>query len=145
MYFFINDLLLQVGRTTLGGLLALGYNVVVSYKRACTSFHNGQVLIALETIDTLNETFMVLKGTSRKVRKSNCPKGCFHPVTVRNRSVTVDFDRRHLLPSGISLAVARKREKKQGRRKRKREKKRETSTVGEPQDSSVDEENLARR
>ncbi|URD93153.1 Phosphoribulokinase / Uridine kinase family [Musa troglodytarum] len=57
----------EVGRTTLGGLLALGYNVVVSYKRACTSFHNGQVLIALETIDTLNETFMVLKGTSRKV------------------------------------------------------------------------------
>lgn len=57
----------QVGRTTLGGLLALGYNVVVSYKRACTSFYNGQILIAIESIDTLNESFMVLKGTSRKV------------------------------------------------------------------------------
>ena len=57
----------QVGRTTLGGLLALGYNVVVSYKRSCTSVHNGQILLALESIDTLNETFLVLKGTSRKV------------------------------------------------------------------------------
>ncbi|ONK81792.1 uncharacterized protein A4U43_C01F32920 [Asparagus officinalis] len=57
----------EVGRTTLGGLLALGYNVVVSYKRSCTSFHNGQILLALESIDTLNETFLVLKGTSRKV------------------------------------------------------------------------------
>ena len=27
----------QVGRMTLGGLLALGYNVVVSYKRASTA------------------------------------------------------------------------------------------------------------
>ncbi|XP_074586881.1 uncharacterized protein LOC141842762, partial [Curcuma longa] len=57
----------EVGRTTLGGLLALGYNVVVSYKRACTSFYNGQVLIAIESIDTLNESFLVLKGTSRKI------------------------------------------------------------------------------
>lgn len=57
----------EVGRTTLGGLLALGYNVVVSYKRSCTSIHNGQILLALESIDTLNETFLVLKGTSRKV------------------------------------------------------------------------------
>lgn len=57
----------EVGRTTLGGLLALGYNVVVSYKRSCTSVHNGQILLALESIDTLNETFLVLKGTSRKV------------------------------------------------------------------------------
>ncbi|XP_042445167.1 uncharacterized protein LOC122030082 isoform X3 [Zingiber officinale] len=57
----------EVGRTTLGGLLALGYNVVVSYKRACTSFYNGQILIAIESIDTLNESFMVLKGTSRKI------------------------------------------------------------------------------
>lgn len=57
----------EVGRTTLGGLLALGYNVVVSYKRACTSAHNGQIMMVLESIDTLNETFLVLKGTSRKV------------------------------------------------------------------------------
>lgn len=57
----------EVGRTTLGGLLALGYNVVVSFKRACTSINNGQILMALESIDSLNETFMVLKGTSRKV------------------------------------------------------------------------------
>lgn len=59
--------MLQVGRTTLGGLLALGYNVVVSYKRASTSVNNGQILMVMETIDTLNETFLVLRGTSRKV------------------------------------------------------------------------------
>ncbi|XP_073100418.1 uncharacterized protein [Elaeis guineensis] len=57
----------EVGRTTLGGLLALGYNVVVSYKRASTSVNNGQILIVMESIDTLNETFLVLRGTSRKV------------------------------------------------------------------------------
>ncbi|KAH0468263.1 hypothetical protein IEQ34_003296 [Dendrobium chrysotoxum] len=57
----------EVGRTTLGGLLALGYNVVVSFKRSCTSIVDGQLLMALESIDTLNETFLVLKGTSRKV------------------------------------------------------------------------------
>lgn len=56
----------QVGRMTLGGLLALGYNVVVSYKRASTSVKNGNVSLSLETIDTLGETFMVLRGTNRK-------------------------------------------------------------------------------
>ena len=59
--------LFQVGRTTLGGLLALGYSVVVSFKRTCTSVNRDQLLIAAETIDTLNETFLVLKGPSRKV------------------------------------------------------------------------------
>lgn len=53
---------------TLGGLLALGYNVVVSYKRASTSVNNSNVSLSLETIDTLGETFMVLRGTNRKVR-----------------------------------------------------------------------------
>ncbi|XP_040379023.1 uncharacterized protein LOC102716587 isoform X1 [Oryza brachyantha] len=57
----------EVGRTTLGGLLALGYNVVVSFKRTCTSVGRDQLLIAAETIDTLNETFLVLKGPSRKI------------------------------------------------------------------------------
>ncbi|XP_024019377.1 uncharacterized protein LOC21405714 isoform X2 [Morus notabilis] len=56
----------EVGRMTLGGLLALGYNVVVSYKRASTSINNGTVSMSLETIDTLEETFMVLRGTNRK-------------------------------------------------------------------------------
>ncbi|CAN0923074.1 Uridine-cytidine kinase C [Linum grandiflorum] len=56
----------EVGRMTLGGLLALGYNVVVSYKRASTSVTNGFLSISLETIDTLNETFFVLRGTNRK-------------------------------------------------------------------------------
>lgn len=56
----------EVGRMTLGGLLALGYNVVVSYKRASTSVNNGNVSLSLETIDTLDETFMVLRGTNRK-------------------------------------------------------------------------------
>ncbi|XP_052206159.1 uncharacterized protein LOC127810630 isoform X2 [Diospyros lotus] len=43
----------EVGRMTLGGLLALGYSVVVSYKRASTSASNGSVSISLETIDSL--------------------------------------------------------------------------------------------
>ncbi|KAJ0981339.1 hypothetical protein J5N97_009594 [Dioscorea zingiberensis] len=64
----------EVGRTTLGGLLALGYNVVVSYKRGCTSVRNGQLLMALESIDTLNEAFVVLKGTSRKVLGAEAAK-----------------------------------------------------------------------
>ncbi|XP_010274696.1 PREDICTED: uncharacterized protein LOC104609946 isoform X3 [Nelumbo nucifera] len=57
----------EVGRMTLGGLLALGYTVVVSYKRASSSVSNGNVSISLEMIDTLGETFMVLRGTDRKV------------------------------------------------------------------------------
>lgn len=52
---------------TLGGLLDLGYNVVVSYKRASTSVNNDNVSISLESIDSLGETFMVLRGTNRKV------------------------------------------------------------------------------
>lgn len=52
---------------TLGGLLALGYTVVVSYKRASSSASNGNLSLSLETIDTLGETFMVLRGTNRKV------------------------------------------------------------------------------
>ncbi|KAB2090602.1 hypothetical protein ES319_A03G134200v1 [Gossypium barbadense] len=56
----------EVGRMTLGGLLALGYNVVVSYKRASTSVNIGSLSLSLETIDTLGETFLVLRGTDRK-------------------------------------------------------------------------------
>ncbi|XP_011070624.1 uncharacterized protein LOC105156246 [Sesamum indicum] len=57
----------EVGRMTLGGLLALGYTVVVSYKRASTSVIDGNLSVSLETIDTLGETYMVLRGTNRKV------------------------------------------------------------------------------
>ncbi|XP_061985546.1 inorganic pyrophosphatase TTM2-like isoform X4 [Populus nigra] len=56
----------EVGRMTLGGLLALGYTVVVSYKRASSSVSNGNLSMSLETIDTLSETFIVLRGTDRK-------------------------------------------------------------------------------
>jgi hypothetical protein len=52
---------------TLGGLLALGYTVVVSYKRASSSVSDGNLSMSLETIDTLSETFIVLRGTDRKV------------------------------------------------------------------------------
>jgi hypothetical protein len=68
--FFIVSLFLnlsQVGRTTLGGLLALGYSVVVSFKRTSRTVNRNQLLIAAETIDSLNESFLVLKGPSRKV------------------------------------------------------------------------------
>ncbi|KAG6399023.1 hypothetical protein SASPL_140496 [Salvia splendens] len=58
----------EVGRMTLGGLLALGYTVVVSYKRASTSAVDGSLSVSLETIDSLGETYMVLRGTSRKKR-----------------------------------------------------------------------------
>ncbi|KAL0372711.1 UNVERIFIED_CONTAM: Uridine-cytidine kinase C, partial [Sesamum calycinum] len=57
----------EVGRMTLGGLLALGYTVVVSYKRASTSVIDGNLSVSLETIDTLGETYMVLRGTNRKI------------------------------------------------------------------------------
>ncbi|XP_024462847.1 inorganic pyrophosphatase TTM2 isoform X4 [Populus trichocarpa] len=56
----------EVGRMTLGGLLALGYTVVVSYKRASSSVSDGNLSMSLETIDTLSETFIVLRGTDRK-------------------------------------------------------------------------------
>ncbi|XP_028758998.1 uncharacterized protein LOC114717930 isoform X2 [Neltuma alba] len=56
----------EVGRMTLGGLLALGYSVVVSYKRASTTVTNGNVSVSFETIDALGETYMVLRGTNRK-------------------------------------------------------------------------------
>lgn len=52
---------------TLGGLLDLGYNVVVSYKRASTSVIEGSFSNSLETIDTLGETYLVLRGINRKV------------------------------------------------------------------------------
>ncbi|XP_027348583.1 uncharacterized protein LOC113860126 isoform X4 [Abrus precatorius] len=56
----------EVGRMTLGGLLALGYTVVVSYKRASTTVNNGKVSMSFETIDALGERFMVMRGTNRK-------------------------------------------------------------------------------
>ncbi|WVZ22570.1 hypothetical protein V8G54_001114 [Vigna mungo] len=56
----------EVGRMTLGGLLALGYTVVVSYKRASATVNNGKVTISFETIDVLGESFMVMRGTNRK-------------------------------------------------------------------------------
>ncbi|KAJ0449271.1 putative uridine/cytidine kinase [Helianthus annuus] len=57
----------EVGRMTLGGLLALGYNVVVSYKRASKAIVYGDLSISLETIDTLSETYIVLRGRDRKM------------------------------------------------------------------------------
>ncbi|WCJ33551.1 P-loop containing nucleoside triphosphate hydrolases superfamily protein [Euphorbia peplus] len=56
----------EVGKMTLGGLLDLGYIVVVSYKRSSTAVSNGDLSMSLETIDTLGETFMVLRGMNRK-------------------------------------------------------------------------------
>ncbi|KAK9091655.1 hypothetical protein Sjap_024832 [Stephania japonica] len=57
----------EVGRMTLGGLLALGYIVVVSYKRASKTVYNGSISVSFETIDTLGRTFIVFRGTDRKV------------------------------------------------------------------------------
>ncbi|CAJ1939591.1 unnamed protein product [Sphenostylis stenocarpa] len=70
----------EVGRMTLGGLLALGYTVVVSYKRASTTVNNGKVTISFETIDVLGETFMVLRGTNRKTVGTEASKvGIYGP------------------------------------------------------------------
>ncbi|XP_051148741.1 uncharacterized protein LOC127263652 isoform X2 [Andrographis paniculata] len=57
----------EVGRMTLGGLLALGYTVVVSYKRASTTVTDGNLSVSLETIDALGETYLVFRGTNRKI------------------------------------------------------------------------------
>ncbi|KAL2630924.1 hypothetical protein R1flu_015610 [Riccia fluitans] len=57
----------EVGKTTLGGLLALGYQVAVSYKRQSSIIDNGKVLISTEIIDDLERTFVQVKGTDRKV------------------------------------------------------------------------------
>lgn len=57
----------EVGRMTLGGLLALGYTVVVSYTRKSSSISNGNLSLSHEKIETFEETFMVLRGTDRKV------------------------------------------------------------------------------
>lgn len=59
---------------TLGGLLDLGYSVVASYKRASTYVVYGNLSVSFETIDTLDETFMVLRGTNRKVRTYSLAK-----------------------------------------------------------------------
>jgi hypothetical protein len=92
--FFIVSLFLnlsQVGRTTLGGLLALGYSVVVSFKRTSRTVNRNQLLIAAETIDSLNESFLVLKGPSRKVTLGYCLFTlCLYVIaTVRNRDQPV--------------------------------------------------------
>ncbi|KAK6122346.1 hypothetical protein DH2020_043966 [Rehmannia glutinosa] len=57
----------EVGRMTLGGLLALGYTVVVSYKRASTSVIAGNLSVSLETIDTLGETYMIVGAESSRM------------------------------------------------------------------------------
>ncbi|RWW65741.1 hypothetical protein BHE74_00026938 [Ensete ventricosum] len=46
---------------------------------------------------------------------------CFCPVTARNRLVTVDFDRRRLLPGGISLATAWLQRERRNKKERERE------------------------
>ncbi|KAL5995202.1 hypothetical protein ACLOJK_025260 [Asimina triloba] len=66
----------EVGRMTLGGLLALGYVVVVSYKRTSTSIIRNQMSLSFEYIDTLDETFMVLKGTDRKAIGQEASRLC---------------------------------------------------------------------
>lgn len=57
----------EVGKTTLGGLLALGYQVAVSFKRESAIIDNGKVSISIETIDDVNKFFIQVKGTDRKV------------------------------------------------------------------------------
>ncbi|GER39178.1 uridine kinase, partial [Striga asiatica] len=57
----------EVGRLTLGGLLDLGYTVVVSYKRASTSVIAGNLSVSLETIDTLGETYLIVGTESSRM------------------------------------------------------------------------------
>ncbi|KAJ8548205.1 hypothetical protein K7X08_030674 [Anisodus acutangulus] len=79
---------------TLGGLLALGYNVVVSYKRASTSVIEGNFSISLETIDTLGETYLVLRGINRERITSFCSsnRGSYNVISqasVENKGLPV--------------------------------------------------------
>ncbi|MFS7986471.1 hypothetical protein Hanom_Chr11g01010731 [Helianthus anomalus] len=46
---------LPVGRMTLSGLLALGYNIVLYYKRESKPIIYGDLSMSQETIDTLYE------------------------------------------------------------------------------------------
>ncbi|XP_056696659.1 uncharacterized protein [Spinacia oleracea] len=70
----------EVGKMTLGGLLQLGYNVVVSYKRVSLTFNFEEVTLAFETIDSLGETFMVVRGSNRKtVGAESLRMGVFGP------------------------------------------------------------------
>ncbi|KAJ7554901.1 hypothetical protein O6H91_05G014800 [Diphasiastrum complanatum] len=64
----------EVGKTTLGGLLALGYQVAVSYKRESTITTVGTVSISLEIVDDLEKPFIQLKGTDRKVVSAEASK-----------------------------------------------------------------------
>lgn len=57
----------EVGKETLGGLLALGYQVAVSYKRESDIFDDGSICICIETVDDLEKTFVLVKGKDRKV------------------------------------------------------------------------------
>ncbi|RZS12213.1 hypothetical protein BHM03_00043628, partial [Ensete ventricosum] len=108
----------------------------------------------------------------KKKRKSTSPACPHRPRAVAGtdkmsvcRSVTIDFDRRHPLPGGISLAAARlvaareKEARERGRRRGEQEgepqmvppssgeataRLLETCTSEEPRDDATDEENLAR-
>jgi hypothetical protein len=51
----------------LGGLLALGYKIAVSYKRESEIIDDGMICICIETIDDLEKTFILVKGKERKV------------------------------------------------------------------------------
>ncbi|KAI5075251.1 hypothetical protein GOP47_0009327 [Adiantum capillus-veneris] len=57
----------EVGKETLGGLLALGYQVAVSYKRESECFDNGSISICIETVDDLDRCFVLVRGKDRKV------------------------------------------------------------------------------
>ncbi|KAH6559538.1 hypothetical protein KP509_1Z004100 [Ceratopteris richardii] len=57
----------EVGKETLGGLLALGYQVAVSYRRESKIFDNGNVSICIENVDDLGRTFVLVRGKDRKV------------------------------------------------------------------------------
>lgn len=57
----------EVGKETLGGLLALGYQVAVSYKRESEFFDNGSISVCIETVDDLDKTFVLIRGKDRKV------------------------------------------------------------------------------
>ncbi|RZR89669.1 hypothetical protein BHM03_00017426 [Ensete ventricosum] len=59
-----------------------------------------------------------LPGDTLDLASYRMIRGCFRPVTARNRLVMVDFNRRRPLSGDISLATAREEET---RRKRKRE------------------------
>ncbi|RZR92705.1 hypothetical protein BHM03_00021058 [Ensete ventricosum] len=108
-------------------------------KPNCTTQH-GRYIPVCQQIDTRTARYWT-------VPLIYSIRGCFHPVTVRNNSVMVDFDCRRLLSGNINLATTREeasREKEEERESARRRRRIErTSTPPHPTPPSLNNLNLS--